>query len=145
MQLLLVLTSSLFVFSASGQTEHPESYLLVRIERAYDNTNQRAYFSINAEKGCEDAYAIYSLLKYDNRKNADNRAMFYHAVKKSTDSLYNYFLSPTEVLNYIAKLGWGLVSVFTETSSGYDHQRNGSGDLVPITTITSRPVFCFKR
>lgn len=145
-KVVFIYANLLLAFSASSQTKSNKSYLIVRFERLYDNTNQRAFYSINAERGCDQASPIYSLLKYDPKKNADNfKGKFYSITKSAGDSVYNYFLSPTEGLNFIATLQWELVLAFSETSSNYDNQRNSSGELVPITTVVSRPVFCFKK
>lgn len=142
---LLVYTSLLLAANANSQTQPNENYLLIRFERLYDNTNQKVFYSINAERGCDKASTIYSLLKYDAKKNAENiSGKFYSDAKNTGDSLYNYFLSPTEGLNYLAQLEWKLVSVFAEVSSGFTTER-ASGDLVPITTVASKPVFCFMK
>lgn len=144
-KLLIFCGLLLSVNSAYSQLKSEKNYLLIRFERIYDNTNQRSFYSVNPERGCDGASAIYSLLKYDAKKNAENKTgKFYFATKNVGDSLYNYFLSPTEGLNYLAQLEWELVSVFSEITSGYTTER-ASGDLVPITTVSSRAVFCFKK
>jgi hypothetical protein len=134
------------VINGQAQDKAKENYLLIRFESSFDNTNQRLYYYIVAEKGCDEASAVYSLVKYDNKKNATNKAgVFYLNTKNVTDSLYNYFLSPTEGLNFMAAMQWQLLSVTTEIFSSSKNERSGSENLVPITTVTSRPVFCFKR
>jgi hypothetical protein len=122
------------------------NYLLIRVDNNYDYTMERSFYSIKAESGCEGANEIYSLMKYDFKKNAVNdKASFYYNVLANTSNIYNYFLSTTELLNYLSKNGWTLFSVYSETFSGYDNQRTGNGEIVPVTTISSRPVFCFKK
>ena len=143
---LFICVSLLSFYSSYSQLNDTSTYLLVRFERFFDNTNQRAYYLINPERGCEEAASIYSLIKYDSKKNAVNTSgKFYFNNRNITDSLYNYFLSPTEGLNYMSKIGWNLISIFTETLSGSNNERTGSGELVPVITVSSRPIFCFKK
>lgn len=143
---LFICLSFLSIQNSYSQINDTSNYLLVRFERVFDNTNQKTYYLINAERGCDEATTIYSLLKYDSKKNAMNTSgKFYFNTKNINDSLYNYFLSSTEGLNYMSQIGWNLISIFTETLSGYNNERTGSGELVPVTTVSSRPVFCFKK
>lgn len=143
---LLIFGNLLLTVNGISQIKTPDNYLIIRFEKFYDNTNQRTFYTINAERGCDKASAIYALVKYDAKKNAVNmKGYFYFTTKTVSDSLYNYFLSPTEGLNFMATNEWQLVSAFSETLSNYDNQRNSSGELVPITTVTSRPVFCFRK
>jgi hypothetical protein len=146
LKIFLVFGSLLMTISAISQMKDSEIYLIIRFEKFYDNTNQRTFYVINAERGCDNASAIYSLLKYDAKKNALNQdGDFYFKTKTVNDSLFNYFLSPTEGLNFMSANEWQLISVFSETSSNYNNQRKGSGELVPITTVSSSPVFCFRK
>ena len=143
---LSILLCSFSSVNVQSQEFPKESYLLIRFESSFDNTNQRLYYYIIAEKGCDEASAVYSLLKYDDKRNATNKAgNFYFNTKRATDSLYNYFRSPTEGLNFMAAMQWQLLSVSTEIFSGAKNERSGPENLVPITTVSSRPVFCFKR
>ena len=129
-----------------GQQKELAKYLLFRIDALVDVNGKDYYYAINAERGCDSAEKIYELKKYDNKKNAlNNEGSFYHKEKDTVNNLYNYFLSPTEALNFLSKSGWTLFSIYTEVLSGYDNQRSGAGEIVPITTVYSRPVFCFKK
>lgn len=121
-------------------------YLLVRIEGVYDNTAQKTVFIINAEGGSDAASNIYALKKYNFKKGAINPpGGFYYDLKEASDSVYNYFLTPTEALNFLSKKGWVLLSVYTEAFSGYNNQTTSTGEIVPVTTVSSRPVFCLRR
>lgn len=136
----------LLICTAYVQGQERNDYLLVRIEAVYDNTAQKNVFIINAEAGSEAASNIYALKKYNFRKNAINPpGTFYYESKEAGDSLYNYFLTPTETLNFLFKKGWVLLSVYTETFSGYNNQTTSTGEIVPVTTVFSRPVFCFRK
>ncbi len=141
--LFIFLLSGLFCFS---QQDTSATYLLIRIEYKYDNTMGRSFCSIKAERGCEAANEIYSLKTYDYKKNAVNaEAPFYYNISVKTNNIYNYFLSATEALNFLSKNGWTLFSVYTETFSGYNNQTSSSGEIIPITSISSRPVYCFTK
>ena len=107
--------------------------------------NERNVFIINAESGCEAAKNIYSLKKYNFKKNAHNDGgSFYIDHNDTTNNFYNYFFSTTEALNFIAHNGFELISTYVEIFSGYDTQKGTTGDF-PITTLSSGSVFCFKK
>jgi hypothetical protein len=143
------LLSCILVFitlTSYAQTKTDTNYLLLHIVGSYDNTNKRNYLIINAEIGCDAAVDIYKLKVYDNKKQAiNNDAVFYTDKTDSLKEMYNYFYSSTEILNYLSKKGFTLVTVYNDIFSSYNNQRNSNGDLVPITTVSSRPVFCFKK
>jgi hypothetical protein len=130
--------------SCYGQSKSTSSYLLVRFIQQYDHSNKRDYFIISAEGGCDSAKKIYSLLYYNNNKNVINTSDVYSYNKKDTTGVpFNYFISSTDGINYMLRKGWTLHGIFTETFSGYINEKNGAGELFPITTVSSRPVFCF--
>jgi hypothetical protein len=138
----------LLLFTQFGFTQETsrQNYLLVRVDTDYDFANKRNAFFIIAETGCDAAKNIYSLKKYDFKKNAVNtHGIFYYDRKDTANNLYNYFLSTTEALNFLSYCGWSLVTSYDEIFSGYDNQKNGAGEIVPVTTVSSRPVFCFKK
>lgn len=140
---LLLLISSV-VFS---QGKVVNQYLLVRIDVNYNKLAKQYYCIINAESGCDSAELFYSLKKFDTKKDADNAgAILYPGKNDSVKLYYNYFSSPTQVLNFISNNGWELVTVYTETSSGSAIADNGNIEQrYPITTVSSRPVYCFKK
>lgn len=140
---LFLMLSSSFCFA---QTKTDPSYLLLYIDQEYDVVNKRNYRTINAEVGCDAAIDIYKLMVYDNKKNAKNiEASFYTDRNDSAKLIYNYFFSATEILNYLAKKGFVLVTIYNDIFSDYRYKDNGKGESVPITTVGSRPVFCFKK
>ena len=121
-------------------------YVQVRFVQVYDYGNSRYYFTLNAEWGSDSAKSLYTLLKYDAKRNGNNTGgRLYHVTGFPADRLYNYFLSPTEGLNYMSRKGWQLIDIYTEAHSGYDNQRTGAGEIVPITTVGSKPVYCFRK
>jgi hypothetical protein len=140
-----------FIFICKGltsfsQTDTITSYVIIRIGIQYDNTNLKTYYLIKAELGCDEAKEIYGLKAYNNKKKAMNEGgLFYPDKKDSVYPYFNYFHSTTEILNYMAKNGWGLSAVYNDTFSDYNIERTGNGDLVPVATVVTRPVFCFKK
>jgi hypothetical protein len=141
--LLLFLIPTRLIFAQENQQKN---YLLVRIGADYDYANKRNAFFIIAETGCDAAKNIYSLKKYDFKKNAVNTdGVFYFNHKDTVTNLYNYFLSTTEALNFLSYCDWALFNSYIEIFSGYDNQKDGLGTIQPITTVSSRPVFCFKK
>lgn len=146
MKKILLFSFLLLTQNMYAQDKASNVYLLVRIESYFDNTTQKDAYIINAESGCDSASNIYSLKRYDFKKNAINTdGNFYYKQKNGLLNFYNYFLSPTEAIIFLSGQGWTLLSIYTEAFSGYDNQRSGNGEIVPITTISSRPVFCFKK
>ena len=140
---ILFLYSTLFCFA---QEKALNNYLLVRIIIDYDKNTAKNFCTINAEGGNEAAKIFYLLKKYNLKKNAVNtEAYFYYNHADTATNFYNFFTSPTEALNFIADNGWTLLSIYTETFSGSDLVKNGAGNDFPITTVSSRPVFCFKK
>ncbi len=128
-----------------GQTKTEISYLLLHIDGSYDNTNNRNYLIINAEIGCDAAIDIYKLKVYDNKRKAINTdAVFYTDRIDSIKPIYNYFYSSTEILNYLSKKGFTLVTIYNDIFSDYKNE-GINGNFFPITTVGSRPVFCFKK
>jgi len=125
---LLIITISLNSF---GQVKYSNNYLLLRFIQRYDHSNKRDYFVINAEAGCDSAKEVYSLVYYNNSRSVVNTNDVYSYNKKDTSGvLFNYFLSPTEGINYMSKKGWTLNGIFTEVFGGTDY-------------VISSPVFCF--
>jgi len=56
-----------------------------------------------------------------------------------------FFLSTTETIQFLADNQWQLITVNTEIASDYDNVKDGEGKLTPVTKITSRPVYHFKK
>jgi hypothetical protein len=132
--------------AAFSQSADNKSYLVVRIPENYDKVKQKRFFEIKAEWGCDSAYAVYSLVKYANSKSITDTAALYYYITglPANGNIYNYFNSPTEALNFLSKNGWRLHSMVSELFSGSTLEPSG-GELVPITTVKSRLVYCFER
>jgi hypothetical protein len=131
---------------ALSQEKGLTNYLLIRVIANFDSINQRIYFVIDAENGCEAANDIYSLKKYKLTKMAvNNEAMLYHLSKDTTGSIYNYFLSTTEILNFLSHKGWNISAIYPELFTELATSKNNIGEYVSAPAVTSRPVFCFKK
>jgi hypothetical protein len=60
--------------------------------------------------------------------------------------MYNYFYTTTEALNFLSKKGFILVTIYIDILSGFTSKEGGfNTGYVPITTVSSKPVFCFKK
>lgn len=147
MKVIFIYTLLFFSLNCFAQEKVATSYLVVRIETQKDYSMERYGCSIIAEGGCDSARAIYNLKKYNFKKNAaNNESSFYYNHADTATAYYNFFQSPTEALNFMAKNGWTLFYIYSETSSGWEVEKNGSGsESFPITTISSKPVFYFKK
>lgn len=131
--------------AALGQDKLKYNYLIATFEMKYDKPNDYYYFIIVPQKNGDTTDPVYSLLRYDNKRKGINREAGYFYNHSDTSSrLYNYFLSPSEGLNYMASIGWKAWGVYPEISSGSTSERSGE-NLVPITSVASKPVFCFKK
>jgi hypothetical protein len=132
---------SILIFTTAKNNE----YLLIRISSV---TNGPAdFYRIQAEAGCKGAQDIYALKKYNEKKNAVNtEASFYNNHRDSAITFFNYFISPTEALNFIASKGFTLHTVFTQTTSGSENvMKPGTTEYTPVTTVFSYPVYCFMK
>lgn len=136
----------LFLFTASAQEKQKNNYLIIRIKIEKDFSLNRYGCSIIAEGGCDSAKSIYNLKDYNYRKNANNNDhSFYYNYIDTATSTYNFFNTPTEALNFMAKNGWTLAFIYSETSSGYERQEGSDSILYPVTTVADRPVYYFKK
>lgn len=95
----------LFLFNASAQEKPKNNYLIIRIKIEKDLNMSRYGCSIIAEGGCDSAKSIYNLKDYNFKKNANNddHSFYYNYIDNST-SKYNFFNTPTEALNFMAKM-----------------------------------------
>lgn len=140
----LIVIMIVATISGLSQGTPTKNYLMVRLDQQYDNANWRPYYIMYSDVCCDSANEIYTLIKYDNRKKAVNTdGIFYNHYNEDSTNLYNYFLSPAEMLYYLTKKGWVLFSIYSETSSGNENLNNGKGESVPVTTVSSRPVYYF--
>jgi hypothetical protein len=125
------------------------TYLVVRMnEDQLDNLFKKKFVRIIADGGNQYAIDIYSLRLFDPSKKAINGEYKYYDGKNDTVAsagLYNYFENTTQALMFIAGKGWELISVVSEVSSSYKFERDPAGQLTIIPTITSTPVYYFKK
>ena len=137
--LLLVL---LFVcLFCNSQFAAKKQYLIATFEMKYDKPNEYYYFVIVPQKGADTTDPVYSLLRYDNKKRGVNiEADYFYNHNDTSSKMYNYFVSPTEGLNYMASVGWSVIGIFPVISSD---SKTESG--TPITTVSSSPAFCFQK
>lgn len=145
MKYLLLIFLSGIHFSALAQNSSATQYLIATFEMKYDKPNEYYYFIIVPQRGADTMNPVYSLVKYDNRKKGINtEADYFYNHNDTSSRLFNYFVSPTEGLNYMSSIGWRVMNIYPEISSGSKSEQSGE-NLVPITTVASKPVFCFKK
>lgn len=120
-----------------------ETYLIVRIQRQNEKGNP--YYNIDAEPFNNNALDIYNLVPFQKNFFVPNKAIsFYYNRPDTVTKYYNYFKSETEALDFMGSQNWQLVTVLSELSSGYKTagvEINGP----PYTTISSRPVYYFRK
>ncbi len=133
-------------FSCIGQDKTTKNYLAIRIEKETDFRSDREVFYINAEQGCRAAKTIYDLKKYNFKKSAENsNASFFYYQEDTEKEFYNYFLSHTEILNFMAQNGWILIIINNEIISNAIIERNISGLETPVAKISSIPIYYFEK
>lgn len=147
MKLVLPITTSfIFLQPSHAQMKSNETYAIVSVETNYDKTKKIYWCSMKAESGGKYSKEITSLVKYSSDKNTSLPGIaFYHEKKDSSLIYFNYFLSTTEALQFLADHGWQLVTVNNNFISDYENVKDGEGKLVPVTKLTSIPVYFFKK
>ena len=141
----LLLLAAVFCCLFNAHAQDHENYLLIRFTNAYDFTFGRTYYLIEAEPGAAKAGELYQLKRYNFFRKANNTEAKLYTDNPQADSLYNYFISPTEGLGFMTKNGWTLVTIFTETSSDSKNVTIDGTRSFPVTTINSRTVYCFRK
>jgi hypothetical protein len=137
---ILIFSTSLF-----SQTGSRVTYIIIRVDGLWDYTRNKNFIKINAESGNPAASEIYNLKEYVSAKKAVNSGASFYSEKNDTASVYfNYFLTATEIMQFLADHHWQLVTVNTEITSSYDNIQSGD-KLVPVTSVFSRPVYYFKK
>lgn len=152
--LLLPLSFSLlfclsFESAFAQSTENSEIhyvYLPVEFERSYDAKSDTTFYFISVEAGCPSAKEIYSLIKYEGRKNKKNAHGEIFAAKTDSSSFfYNYFYTETEALNFLSSYGWELFLISNKTSSEDRKIFNADNHLEIIPKIYSDAKFYFRK
>jgi len=144
-QLLLIPCFFLAVQTTFSQPVHKSTYLIVRIGVAYNYNNDR-FYTLNAEAGNPYADEVYRLLPYITKKDADHTKASFYDEYKNDFYYYNYFPNATEAILYLSEHGWQLVTVYNEIASGTrDIAPAGSLNYYPVTTVSSQPVYYFKK
>jgi hypothetical protein len=129
----------------NAQTGSTVTYIVIRIDGQWDYARSRNFIKINAETGNSMALEIYNLKEYISAKKAVNSGASFYSEKNDTTSVYfNYFLTATEIMQFLADHNWQLITVNTEISSDYENIQEGDR-YIPVTKIRSRPVYYLKK
>jgi hypothetical protein len=141
MRLTLLLVLLHLFLLGNSQVATKKQYLIATFEMKYDKPHEYNYFIILPQKGADTTIPVYQLLKYENRRKSVNAdGDFYYNHQDTSKKMYNYFVSPTEGLNYMASMGWNVIGIYPVVSSDWRTESN-----VPITTVSSSPAFCFQK
>jgi len=142
---MFVILTICFTSVMYSQTGPRVAYIIIRIDGQWDYARSRNFIKINAETGNPMASEIYNLKEYVSTKKAVNSGASFYCEKNDTTSVYfNYFLTATEVMQFLADHDWQLITVNTEVSSNYENIQEGD-KYIPVTKILSRPVYYFKK
>jgi hypothetical protein len=128
-----------------GQAEPRETYLIVRIQKQDGKQVDKFYYTIEAEPFNDYALDLYNLEPFKKNYFVPKAGVaFYYNRPDSATLYYNYFKSETEALDFMGKQNWRLVTVLNEISSGY---KTAGIDIdgPPYTTVSSRPVYYFRK
>lgn len=140
---LSLLILSFFTASVYCQEYKQSTNLIVRFQSGFSKNTGNTYYIINADAGNPNAVLIYNLIPYKPERDAVNTGgVFFIPENDTTNAYYNYFATPTSAMEYLSHRGWHLVSVISEVTSDYTFP--GSSNH-PITTVSSRPVYYFKK
>ncbi len=151
MEYLKKISLILLIFLSTAATsfcQNNESftYLIVRLGESRNVPNKNNYTVIYAERTNTYAQKIYDLVWYDGRKDGiNNGSAFYSDHLDSAKKMYNYFENSTEALQFLADDKWVLVAVNNSISSSYNQEKDGLGNFTPVSTISSTPVYYFKK
>ena len=144
--LLLAILITSISFSSLAQHSPKMSYLVVRLDVKTDHFHKKGFVCINAEQGNPAAADLYSLMPYDTERGPGTAFSFYSETPDTAVAYYNYFTNTTEALLFLSAKGWHLLSVNNEISTSGEFMRAANGlDLVPIASVSSRPIYYFKK
>jgi hypothetical protein len=130
---------------AIGQQSRISTNLIVRFDENYSKNTSSRYYIIRADWGNPNAALVYNLIPYKPEKDAINTGgVFFQPENDTANTYYNYFPSPTAAMEYLSHRGWHLVTVISEVVSGEKFVSLGSSNT-PITTVSSRPIYYFKK
>ena len=143
---LLFIALILFLLPGYTQKNPKFTYAIVSVNSNYDKWNKKTWYNINAESIARYSPEITSLVKYNDEKGAINPlATFYYERKDTTSPYFNYFLSAVEAIQFLVDNQWQLVTVNNVIASDYDNVSGPDSKYIPITKVTSRPVYYFKK
>jgi hypothetical protein len=139
----------LLLFLSHGLiAQHQDSastYLVLRLPYKYDANKKHYFFTIQTDWGAPNAQEIYTLKDYANEKGATNNlACTYYNRTDTCTQYYNYFVNSSDALNFLARHGWSVISVYAEILSDYTYERGPDGSM-PITTVSSKPVYLIRK
>ena len=119
--------------------------MIVRIDYDYNKSSETPFYKIYAEQGNPFAKEVYALIPFKTDKKAINTdGAYFHERTDTSKIFYNYFKNVTEALLFLSENKWELVSIYNQITSDYKTERV-RGDYYPYTTVSSYPVYYFKK
>jgi hypothetical protein len=128
-----------------SQAEKIPAYLIITIIEKYDYNKEKYALTIQAESGANKEDIVYKLIPYNFKANAKNSNGNFYSNNSNDNDIYNYFTTTTEILNFMGKNGWDLLTINNIINSTYTNEINGTGGTVPITKIESTPRYYFTK
>lgn len=137
-----------------AQDSTRKKILLVSITASKDRYSKKTYYKVNADKGVNEASAIYALkpvsdLVDQSRKGyyLDRRKVVEDLENINKDSIiYNYFESESAALNFVIDSGWELQSKQTDIVSSPGSTMNATTlKLDTYTQVSSKDKYVFVR
>ena len=120
----------------NAQDSTRKKILLVSIAAAKDRFSKKTYYKINADKGVNEASAIYALKPMSDLVDQSRKGYYLNRQKVLKDLerinkdsiIYNYFESESAALNFVIGSGWELQSKQTDIVSS-------PGSTMNVTTL----------
>lgn len=137
-----------------AQDSTRKKILLVSVVAAKDRYSKKTYYRINADKGVNEASAIYALRPMSDLVDQSRKGYFLNRQKVVEDLaninkdsiIYNYFESESAALNFIVCSGWELQSRQTDIVSTPGSTMNVTTlKLDTYTEVSSKDKYIFIR
>lgn len=111
---LSLLFCCLLSFESYSQSIKKYTYLIVRVNLAFDNDVDKQYYRIDPELENPNANSIYNLVKYNTKLKSKGVAAMYNSKVDTSTVLFNYFTTISEALQFLDYKGWQLFSIYND-------------------------------
>jgi hypothetical protein len=125
------------------------SYLIIRVKPYSVAFSGLRGYVIRPEKGARETDVIYDLEEYLPQKGFKPfDSLFYQNHRGGSVShqgWYNYFVSVTAALNFMADAGWELVAAIPEVYSSTQNASTTDGKIIPVAEVNSSTAWLFRK